>query len=63
MWQNILVWVIVAAVGLICLRWVYKALAGQKGGGCGCGHATCLLRHDGDSPGLPPNKDLPTPLN
>ena len=44
MWPNILVWVIVAAVGLICLRWVYQRLAGKQGSGCGCGSATCPLR-------------------
>lgn len=50
MWENILIWAIVAAVGLICLRWVYKTLTGKPGGGCGCGSATCPQRHDCDSP-------------
>ncbi len=50
MWENIVVWSIVAAVALICLRWVYKTLVGQQGGGCGCGRATCPLRQNGDCP-------------
>jgi hypothetical protein len=36
MWENILIWAIVAAVGLICLRWAYQTLAGKPGDGCGC---------------------------
>ena len=52
MWENILIWFIVAAAGLIDLRWVYKMLTGQRGGGCGCGCAACPLRHGCDSPGF-----------
>lgn len=50
MWQNILVWTIVAAVGFICLRWVYNTLFGQKGGGCSCGRAVCPLGQGGACP-------------
>jgi hypothetical protein len=57
MWQNILIWVIVAAVGLICLRWVYKTLTNQKGGGCGCGSATCPLRNGGDAQSFSPHEN------
>jgi hypothetical protein len=55
MWENILVWSVVAAVGFICLRWVYNTLFGQKGGGCGCGSTTCPLRQDGSCEGSPEN--------
>jgi hypothetical protein len=55
MWEKILVWSIVAAVGLICLRWVYNTLFGQKGEGCGCDSTTCPLRQGGDCGGFPDN--------
>lgn len=49
MWEKLVVWALVAVVGLICLRWVYQTLSGQKGGGCGCGSTTCPLQNAGDS--------------
>jgi hypothetical protein len=55
MWENILIWVIVAAVGLICLRWVYKTLTGKPSSGCGCGSTTCPLKDGCDAAGSPEN--------
>jgi len=59
MWENILIWMIVAAVGLICLRWIYQTLTGQPGGGCGCGSDTCPLREGCDAQNFSPNEIQP----
>jgi hypothetical protein len=53
MWEIIVVWSVVVAVGFFCLRWAYKTLFGQKGGGCGCSSAGCPLRQDGSCQGPP----------
>jgi hypothetical protein len=50
MWENILIWVLVVAAGLIGLGWVYKILTGQKGSGYEWGCAACPLRKGCDSP-------------
>ncbi|MBR1798834.1 MAG: FeoB-associated Cys-rich membrane protein [Bacteroidales bacterium] len=51
MWQDIIVWVVVAVAVGFAVRWMVKQLNGKQGCGCGCnscakkGNHTCNCKN------------------